>query len=64
MNFFQSTAVNLKTLEIDMPDRQTMTIQKLLELTNRNPNTSKLMMSDGNSFEDVTMDELKQLVRS
>lgn len=53
----------LRSIEIDMPDRQTITIEKLLNLIERNPSISKIAMTDGCLHEDVNMDELELLVK-
>lgn len=53
----------LLSIEIDMPDRQTIAIEKLLDLIERNPSISKITMTDGSLYQDVTMDELERLVK-
>lgn len=54
---------HLRSIEIDMADRQTITIEKLLDIIEGNRSISKIMMTDGSLSEDVNMDELERLVR-
>lgn len=53
----------LRSIKIDLPDRQTITIEKLLDLIERNPSVSKITMTEGSLYQDVNMDELERLVK-
>lgn len=54
----------LRSLDIDMPKRETITIHRLLDIINHNPSISKLAMSDGHQYEyeHVNVDELSRFV--
>lgn len=68
-NFTEQNAMNvlhknrqLRSLEIDMPDRQTITIQKILDIIHRNPSIERLRLYEGSSYEYVNTEELERLV--
>lgn len=58
---FLSQNQHLRSIEIDMADHQKIKIDKLLDIIKRNLSISKLTMTDGSLYEDVSMDELQRL---
>lgn len=70
-NFTEQNAINvlhanrqLRSLDIDMADRRTITIHKLLNIIQGNPSIEKLAMTEGSQCEHVNDDELQRLVRT
>lgn len=61
INFLQNNRL-LRSLEIDMSNSRTISIQNLLDIIQRNRTIETLTMTEGSLCEDVTMDELERLV--